>query len=1277
MFRRRKSSSHHRHPLSPSNSQSAHSAASHAFLNSQPSSSSLSSAAAATALRNRTPTPTRVENVETKRMVQRRSSSSSSQHLATPSLLRPASRQDLRRTRSSGSMTTRTFRDQSPRRPSSTTLPRRPTPPIPSIPSEYTSRSHPNGRSYSMGPTVRPPSPVVDTWRGMSVDRGRRGSSNAIPELQRPESRASINFSYPLNSRPTSPTDPPPATTYERRDAASGVSLAAQVSSAPHPQSQQIVRQPANTSLRGITKERFVNPGRGTTSVGGTAIAAAQAAIVPRNEEHTSPAAMVRSIAPPTERGARVSQSKLATVPDRKPCPYSGPILSPPTVPEDHREDERPLESDSGDKIDTPQPVGLASPEPPADAKLPETPERRQQSGSSALSPPESHHSPVPTHPLSPPTSQPTSSPERLTRFSTHVLVGGLATEYLHRPPPRSVSPVKSAMKDSRKNAFSPDGVTGATVRPGPAMSEGSDGTSIASDDGVRAGVNRRKPVKVSFDDEAEIMGVAASPPTSPEDVCPDSPGRSKLKTGWFGANRRRNGPSALADEFTEMLKPRRALPSFGSVRRDREGDQYAGPPVYEESDNESTSSSELDEVRDTSSEPGVWGILPNAPMQPVRQTQLNRVPSPVPEDASEVSSKPSPPKENSPAAQADEARTAEQTATNGHPKPPRTPQSGLDIPGIAIQPATPEFQKERASLEWYDVPGGFPRTSVEVDRGRHNGPRRSLEKSVTFPSEEAESDDESGESVYSDAEETFDGNGFGSINAIVDTRRPQHRSEGPTDRSPLRQQPEDMPEVPEPCRIARVVTPAEGANVPRSFSPDSPHRLRPFSSAYPPFPTRPSGKVRSTPGDGTITGPPRRSMSADARRHADGDASMQPTARQLAGPRGRGRPVSWGPVSLAGPAGRDQMHNPLHRVPSDGSDSSSSFKRSRRATHSSHRTMRRTLRGPPSTEGTPSTPKHQTPMPLSHRSSTLTRPTSSGSISGSGTLRATLRGQTPRREKRSLFPKGKLPKIKNAKPSSVPFTSRFADSDSDTGGHAYPRLGRKLSRRFDDVEGRAADDLRPVRGIPRRFDDGDSTELEDSSDNESRAARPQNPRAVANEAADPDASRQPALAAVAKARGMTESQLEEFLRQPVSGRKPSLLHRFSIRKSKSPARGALQASVDAPPIPESAPVGGVTTTITANDGVAAPTPRLLKKGSSKSATEEGSSNGWPLQPPPMDAGGSPSTHGRPRTADGTVGAEVSVPASAPEPAASHALDVGFARGRKIRFPRLRKAFGL
>lgn len=1133
-----------------------------------------------------------------------------------------------------------------------------------------------------MGPTVRPPSPVVDTWRGMSVDRGRRGSSNAIPELQRPESRASINFSYPMNSRPTSPTDPPPATTYERRDAASGTSLAAQVSSTPYPQSQQIARQPANTSPRGIAKERFVSPGRGTTPVGGTAIAAAQAAIVPRNDERTTLASMVRGKAPPAERGAWVPQSKLAAVPDRKPCPYSGPTLSPPTVPEDHREEEH--TPDTGDKTSTPPPVGPVSPEPPADAKLPETPERWQQSGPSAPSPPESHRSAVPTHPLSPPTSQPTSSPERLTRFSNHLLIGDLATESLHRPPPRSVSPVKSAMKDPRKNAFSPDGITGATVRPGPAMSEGSDGTSVASDEGVRAGIIRRKPVKVSFDDEAEIMGVAASPPTSPEDVYPDSPGRSKLKTGWFGANRRRTGSSALADEFTEMLKPRRALPSFGSVRRDREGDQYAGAPVHEESDNESTTSSELDELRDISSEPGVWGISPNAPMQPLRQAQLNRVPSPVPEDASEPSTKPNSPKENSPAAHADEARVlAEKATTNGHPKPPRTPQSGLDIPGIAVQPATPEFKKERASLEWYDVPGGFPRTSVEMDRGRHNNPRRSLEKSVTFPSEGAESDDESGESVYSDAEETFDGDGFGSINAIVDTRRPQHRSEGPTDRNPPRQQPEDMPEVPEPCRIARVVTPAEGSDVLRSFSPDSPHRLRPFSSPYPPFPIRPSGKVQPTPEVGTTTtGPPRRSMSADARRHADGDASMQPTARQLAGPRGRGRPVSWGPVSLAGPAGRDQMHTPLQRVPSDGSDSSSSFKRSRRVTHSPHHTMRRTLRGSPPTE-TPSTPKRQTPMPLSHRSSTLTRPTSSGSISGSGALRATLRGQTPRREKRSLFSKGKLPKTRNTTPSGVLFTSRFADSDSDTGEHAYPRLARRLSRRSDDHEARGTDELRPVRGIPRRFDDGESTELEDSSDNESRAARPQKPRAVANETADPRASRQPALAAVAKSRGMTESQLEEFLRQPVSGRKPSLLHRFSIRKSKSPARGLLQSSGDAPSIPESAPVGGVTTTITANDGVTSPTPRLLKKPSSKSTADEGGGHGWPLRAPPVDGEGSPDTNGRPQTADGTVGTAPPAPGlglglgPGPGPAANHALDVGFSRGRKRRFPRLRRAFGL
>lgn len=120
---------HSYQPLNSTPSASAQSAASHAFLKHQASTNSLSSAAAAAALRSHTPTPTSVENVQTKRMLQRQSSTSS--RASTGSFSRGGLQPGLHRSSSSGSMTTRTFRDQSPRRPRSSSGGESFAPPIP------------------------------------------------------------------------------------------------------------------------------------------------------------------------------------------------------------------------------------------------------------------------------------------------------------------------------------------------------------------------------------------------------------------------------------------------------------------------------------------------------------------------------------------------------------------------------------------------------------------------------------------------------------------------------------------------------------------------------------------------------------------------------------------------------------------------------------------------------------------------------------------------------------------------------------------------------------------------------------------------------------------------------------------------------------------------------------------------------------------------------------------------------------------------------------------
>ncbi|KAJ5238849.1 hypothetical protein N7468_003468 [Penicillium chermesinum] len=151
-------------------------------------------------------------------MLQRTQSTQSTQNLVAPR--RSASGRSasasapLRRKGSSGSMSSRTFREPSPNRPSTSSGPimHAPTnvPPLPSLPSQY-SRSPPPRRAASLDPQSRasPTSPPRSPIRGAHSDpratgspgqlasHHRLGSLTTVPEHERPTSRNSVNFSYP------------------------------------------------------------------------------------------------------------------------------------------------------------------------------------------------------------------------------------------------------------------------------------------------------------------------------------------------------------------------------------------------------------------------------------------------------------------------------------------------------------------------------------------------------------------------------------------------------------------------------------------------------------------------------------------------------------------------------------------------------------------------------------------------------------------------------------------------------------------------------------------------------------------------------------------------------------------------------------------------------------------------------------------------------------------------------------------------------------------------
>ncbi|RAL07233.1 uncharacterized protein BO97DRAFT_356917 [Aspergillus homomorphus CBS 101889] len=1330
MFRRKRSSSQHQHSLSASSSQSAQSAASHAFLKSQPSSSSLSSAAAAAALRSLTPTPTPIENVQTKRMMQRRTSVSS-QRSGTPSL-RPISGNGLRRSSSSASMTHRTFRDQSPRRPASSAGHVDPAPPLPSIPRQYTGRNDQARRSVSMGPSL-PQSPrgkpLAD--RGTSGDRtaatqpparapARAPASTPSPELRRPASRNSINFSYPMGSRPTSPTGS------IGKDASASTSLANQLSAAESPKNP--TRSPRATRT---AKTRGVSPGspgqRPPSS--GTAVAAAQAAIVPRSQEASPVAASPRRPSSQDRSVPDPAPTQQLLAPENRHLTRPALVKRPSTVPEDAQGEEQAETTAPVQRAEPPR-GGTVTPESPQTIKPQFTPDQvKDQLLSPPVSPPSSQPSVEPsTEPQLSHTHQ-SSSPGRSAHFSRHLLVANIPSDHLHQPPPRSVSPAKSAMKHPRKDSLAPDSHTESVLRLGPALSELSDGTSVASDDGSKQGVKRR-PAKVSFDDEAEIVGTAASPPTSPDEVLPESPqSKPKSKGGWF-SKRRHNLRSGTPDDFEHVLKPRLALPSFGSIRGNRTGGQ---PEVQhrEMSDNESTTSSDspIDTLRYSfSNDQAVGGILANSRTEVPQESVASVRPTSPPHNKLEETGTLDATQPNEMVDQAD--TTPDQPAEVKPPAvaaEPQTPKQTLTVPDITVQPASPELDKERSSLEWYEVPGGFPRSSLES-----NLPQMKSKKSITWEdtvtdvmvdsTAEHETDDESGESVYSDAEEGVNGNGFGSIDAVVDDRTSPNLSKEPAaelDRPDKDQHnPDEWSdlEYPQTCQIARAGSPAQAAALsPVPESPGSVNQALPFSSPYPPFTAQSQSQSKKDSAQTDLTRPA--SLNVKSARHSilvNGAGNTAPRAAPLrdsiapqpsasqpeqTATQGRARPMSWSPAAMQnGVNGKNRASQVNAKAPtprrtlSSGSDSSSSFKRASRPSRAdSNHTMRLTMRGSPPVRQAPA----RTMAPPAE-----SRPRSPQS---GGNMRTTLRMNGNRREKGSFFsnksPKGKVSKVPGSR-----FTSRFPDSDDDEGFDNW-RSRYRYEDSSDDERGPAP--LPPVRGIPRRqgAHDGDSTELEDSSDEERQLAASR-PRPAVSSPRQTGPTRDPALAAVAKNRGMTDEEMDEFL-QPNRGRKAGLLQRFSIRKSKSPVNRRSYTNGSArpersradgeqdPPLPGAQ--SNFVTTITATKPAPPTSSKLVRRASQRSSR----SDGWPLRTDRKDSGTAPaatSNGADERLArvdeDAHTNDPSTTPATAPisqenqDPSSTAsgakndgsntAADVIIApSGRKKRFPRLRKAFGL
>jgi serine/arginine repetitive matrix protein 2 len=356
-------------------------------------------------------------------------------------------------------------------------------------------------------------------------------------------------------------------------------------------------------------------------------------------------------------------------------------------------------------------------------------------------------------------------SPPRTAHFAP-VAVEFAGTK--HDPLPRSVSPAKSALKSSpsvSRRGESPAASNGrlfARVAP----SEASD---TASDDGGR---KKKKSVRVSFEEDP-VLSVKSIHADADE---PSHGGLSASK--W--------SPIAeKEDEFEDFMKPRPALPLFGSIReKERRQQETMAEKVTE------TFPTSNAPTRESSSDIALGNIVAEDFAQ--KHAQDSPLPPEVTtvegsgyvSDSSDYSDthKPMQTSQQPPAPEPKSLSTSQEQ--NPAAAAPITEQV-VEVPNIALQPATPSpYEKPEPVYQSMAIPGGWGDDAAEPE---HQATKpTSTTSATTVPVQDSssqqpqsftgtEEDDETTDdnsSVYSDAyEDLSDGEGgFGSINALMES---------------------------------------------------------------------------------------------------------------------------------------------------------------------------------------------------------------------------------------------------------------------------------------------------------------------------------------------------------------------------------------------------------------------------------------------------------------------------------------------------------------------------
>ncbi|OJD35056.1 uncharacterized protein BKCO1_19000129 [Diplodia corticola] len=769
-------------------------AASQAFLKNANSNASLSSAAAAAALRTHSPPPVSVGSIQTKRM-QRRGSSGSS-----------ASAPGMRRQPSSGSMSERTFRSPSPSGRAWAPAPADANaPPVPAIPKDISPASkHRRAASEAVLGSGKPRDQSTGEW-----------ASRNSPDAKEGTQRGSINFSRPMSPRETPPASPPPpkkghsgwftspvtSDQKPRQDIRTTAPIVSKSSTTSVTGLGLSLQNAANAPVAKKKKKKAVGTEGRHLAEGGMASKPRGDAISPESSPPARTQSPQRSAPapelPPSPQSPQSSILSDSSSESEAPGPQSRPsplVRQPSTVMENPEVEEEAERAEAGGRAEVASEVPakvMVSKEQEQRTVGPQVEQRLGRGADSEKLKPDTGRAKGHQR-------QSSLSPARSAHFAPTAV--DISTGVKHQPPPRSISPAKSAMKHSPSSSIR----TGSPVAPHTAGRAQSDGGSEAgSHDGYKPSPRKKKGVRVSFEENI-TQEDSSSSPSSPAGL---------ESSRWSGRTLQ-----GMDDDLDEIMKPRPELPSFGSIRRERRpvGEEIA-EKVTETVPSMSNSTSTMAEPLEASSDHAVGGIIAQS-LETKKRTKSGNQPIAPDVTSVEGTGYASDDTESS----MDESETASNheaaangvgSGTNTLPAIPEKksaePSPALDVPSvpqIAVQPATPGTDAENQDPP-FEMPGAWSdldegsadesvgATTASLTSQEHPGTndpgyggqfhvfsardlqpvtshQSSVDRYLNHSADESSDDESDGSSVYSDAAEDpseLEG-GFASLDAIVES---------------------------------------------------------------------------------------------------------------------------------------------------------------------------------------------------------------------------------------------------------------------------------------------------------------------------------------------------------------------------------------------------------------------------------------------------------------------------------------------------------------------------